>query len=660
VTNGFTWTVTFSRSFGNVSLMTIAPQRLRTHNALTASVAPVTDGVQPADLLSFPLSAAQDSCSLNVDQAPQGACVAGNSDVQTLVLEAAAAAVSGNIVLYYGSDVQRVATTASAAAVAAAVSTLTGISGVSASKWDGSAGSDTRVHWYVTFPPSAGSVPTLLASSEELVESDASAQAQFFDSVLLRSSAERDNIAGTFTLSLGSDTTGSLSFGVTEQQVTTELELLNSVGRVEVVRDRSKRLAREGTLVSVATGGGVLTTTRDLCSAIASGDTFWVAGVPVVRDTACSANSVSLTVAWASPSVSGSPDVQVSAFGYEWRILFKVVVPDGDGLVLDSFRATPNSDWTGTGVRLNVQRPYGRKPLSLVLGARAEIQTVRTRAPRDPSSAGLGFKLALGAQTTSCIAWTATAADVKTALELLSTVERVSVTRSGDQSSASSLYGYLYTVEFWGSLAGQTVDELAVSAIGGACGSFPFGFSAQEQAGTQVLTHTVRDGYALAASAAQYVSLKSSAEYTVAVTPRSARLGFDPAAVTRASTASVVVAPGGRRVGHRAQLRLASPAEPAPGARRRGADHPDLGARERHRGHLDALVGRPLHGRAGVRHLGRGARGQVQIVNQRVQPRHQPDSVHAHYDGQRLRVARRLHGRRGRPRHAATRWRCRR
>ncbi len=97
------------------------------------------------------------------------------------------------------------------------------------------------------------------------------------------------------------------------------------------------------------------------------------------------------------------------------------------------------------------------------------------------------------------------------------------MTRSGDKSSAASLFGYLYTVEFWGSLAGQTVDELAVSAIGGACGSFPVGFSAQEQADTQVLTHTARDGYALAASAAQYVSLKSSAEYTVAVTPRSAR-----------------------------------------------------------------------------------------------------------------------------------------
>jgi hypothetical protein len=77
---------------------------------------------------------------------------------------------------------------------------------------------------------------------------------------------------------------------------------------------------------------------------------------------------------------------------YEWRILFKVA----DGLVLDSFRATPNSDWTGTGVRLNVQRPYGRKPLSLVLGARAEVQAVRTRDPRDPSSATLGLDARAG------------------------------------------------------------------------------------------------------------------------------------------------------------------------------------------------------------------------------------------------------------------------
>lgn len=78
-----------------------------------------------------------------------------------------------------------------------------------------------------------------------------------------------------------------------------------------------------------------------------------------------------------------------------------------------------------------------------------EVQTVSI----DNASSGGTFTLSLGAETTGTINWNAAAADVKTALELLTAISLVSVTGGPGPSSD-------WVIEFQGIQAGEAVVAL--------------------------------------------------------------------------------------------------------------------------------------------------------------------------------------------------------
>lgn len=86
------------------------------------------------------------------------------------------------------------------------------------------------------------------------------------------------------------------------------------------------------------------------------------------------------------------------------------------------------------------------------VGTDTEIQSIAVVSDRQIAQGHyrLSFEYPLtNVQTSACVAWNATAAEVKTALEGLSNVDRVYVDRTGSGDSQSS-FGYAYSVYFTG------------------------------------------------------------------------------------------------------------------------------------------------------------------------------------------------------------------
>ena len=201
---------------------------------------------------------------------------------------------------------------------------------------------------------------------------------------------------------------------------------------------------------------------------------------------------------------------------FEWVLMFKQ--HDAN---LNMLRVVPQSDFLGIGAMLNVKRPRGSTRYNFLVGNRHEIQTLDLQATTSAVTAG-SFKLEMLDTTgttlsTACINWGAEAmgatGTVQYELEQLASVDKVSVSRSGDGSSLSD-YGYSYTVTFYGTVGSDNVNELSVSNLGtgtGGCTAFTGG------ANHEALTDTKFGSSALANANHQYVALKSSSTYTIRV-----------------------------------------------------------------------------------------------------------------------------------------------
>jgi hypothetical protein len=143
-----------------------------------------------------------------------------------------------------------------------------------------------------------------------------------------------------------------------------------------------------------------------------------------------------------------------------------------------------------------------------------EVQRL-TLTATEPLLAGSGFRLqyteftaAAGlsapvyTSAATCLSWSATAAEVKAALELLAEIDEVQVVRSCDASNACA-YGYTWDVSFTGALVRGNVQQLQFAAC-----STPL----LTASGTGTLTtSTVNEGEALGTSTPLYtVTLNST------------------------------------------------------------------------------------------------------------------------------------------------------
>jgi uncharacterized protein YpmB len=199
-----------------------------------------------------------------------------------------------------------------------------------------------------------------------------------------------------------------------------------------------------------------------------------------------------------------------------WTILFRAY--DGD---LNTLQVIPDADFLGKGAQIHVRRPRGVKALSHIIGNHDEIQTITLRHTGSDVTNGT-FKLQIGADTTSCITWGTdahgTAGAMKESLEALSTVDRVTVTRSSDTPNK---YTYVYTVHFWGEVTGDmNIPEITVPSGSFADGANCYAF--EGGANHEVLIHTSRDATALANHDHRYIALQRNTEYHVRVSAKNA------------------------------------------------------------------------------------------------------------------------------------------
>jgi hypothetical protein len=130
---------------------------------------------------------------------------------------------------------------------------------------------------------------------------------------------------------------------------------------------------------------------------------------------------------------------------------------------------------------------------------------------------------------------------VQTAISGITGIDEVTVERTGDGSvTSTSLYGYVYTVYFWGEYTTTAVAQLTIPTANlgaGSCAAFVGG------AAHTVLVATLRAGIADGSINHVYTSLAENTAYTVRVSAKNA-MGYGAGVVAVASTANFGVIPG--------------------------------------------------------------------------------------------------------------------
>ena len=210
------------------------------------------------------------------------------------------------------------------------------------------------------------------------------------------------------------------------------------------------------------------------------------------------------------------------ANSYERAILFKSATAK-----MRTVRATVEaSDWRGTNVQLHTRRQDGVAAGTLQLGGMSAVQTVFFRATSAAASAaaaasGAKFQLFLGPDMAGNFTYGASAAQWQAKLNQLLNVDTVQVTRNGDGQSATSFYGYAYTVTFIGQYGLEGVPQMTSSVA--------------NLTNVNVYHNTLRQAEYLADHSARYIALKEATAHTLRVKAVNAQ-GLSPP--TRAVTVS--------------------------------------------------------------------------------------------------------------------------
>ena len=243
--------------------------------------------------------------------------------------------------------------------------------------------------------------------------------------------ADSNSILGFFTLTFDGETTERLAHNAEadgDKSVESALERLPNVGDVEVTRAYSWRSIPE-LAFDLTTGSNVLSEVggnHSLGDIIAVGDRIRV-GEETHSVASVGVSTVTLDDAYTGPSGS-SVTISAWAFGFEWTVTFLSHVGEQPLLI-----ASPADNWAGT------------NPV---------IETSRVQEGQGPISGT--FRLGFGGERAHPLPHDADASLVKQALESLSTVGEVDVSRFVNNN------GFNYFVTFLtelGDLELMTVDD---------------------------------------------------------------------------------------------------------------------------------------------------------------------------------------------------------
>ena len=243
---------------------------------------------------------------------------------------------------------------------------------------------------------------------------------------------------------------------------------------------------------------------------LAVGDLVWIGEEELTVKTVA-AQSFSVGGSAARYAYEGATAFR-SGKAYERAILFKATNPSGLKVSLRTVRVTVEDNWRGTNVQVHTHRQDGVAAGTLQLGALSEVQTVFFRAVSPAASAaaatsGATFQLKLGADMVGNFTYGASASLWQTKLNTLLNVDSIQVTRTGDGVSASSFYGYAYTVTFWGQYGLEGVPQMTSSV---ANLTNPGGL-------INVYHNTIRDAEYLADASARYIALNGNTAHTLRV-----------------------------------------------------------------------------------------------------------------------------------------------
>ena len=253
---------------------------------------------------------------------------------------------------------------------------------------------------------------------------------------------------------------------------------------------------------------------------LAVGDMVWV-GEEEMTVNAVAAQSFSVSGGTVRYGYEGATAFH-SGRGYERAIVFKATNPSALKVSLRTVRVTVEDNWRGTNVQVHTHRQDGVPVGTLQLGALSEVQTVFFRAVSPAASiaaatSGATFQLMLGPDTVGNFTYGASAAVWQTKLNTLLNVDSIQVSRTGDGVSASSFYGYAYTVTFWGQYGLEGVPQMTSSVTNL---TNPGGL-------INVYHNTIRDAEYLADASARYIALNGNTAHTLRVKAIN-RMGISP------------------------------------------------------------------------------------------------------------------------------------
>ena len=285
---------------------------------------------------------------------------------------------------------------------------------------------------------------------------------------------------------------------------------------------------------STLLGNLTLYITAPLSGYLAANDTIWIGLYQLTVLVTPAAGDVTLLC------LGQVDNAFEGAVGFYWSKGFeRSIVIKAAAVGVRSARALMMSDLRGTNLVVTTDHTDGVEPSSVLLGSLFAVQTVSFRPDSLAASIALAaapssqYQLALGSEITTAtnLSYGSSGDIWEAALESLSNVDRVSVTRLGDGISAQYAFGYIYTIKFWG--------------VYGTRGPFPqLTVMSNNLAGINVYQDTVQPGEIMSHYSDRYSALNESTLYYVRLSAFNTRGMSKPSNIVAASTALFAGLPG--------------------------------------------------------------------------------------------------------------------
>jgi hypothetical protein len=197
------------------------------------------DGKLPGDYGVYIMDTGK-ICGTTLDSLEQGTCAYGTHEVQT-ILTSSDTEIRGSFKLVLrGMRTSKMPYNASAAQVKEALEALESQREVEVTRIPIKMG----YSWFVTFASDNGPMDTMVAESDYLVGEES--VVAVYDTIILTSNAQKNDISGHFRIHIGDEYTEQLAYDVPAETMRIKLELLDGVGRVEITRQQANNTYTEG------------------------------------------------------------------------------------------------------------------------------------------------------------------------------------------------------------------------------------------------------------------------------------------------------------------------------------------------------------------------------------------------------------------------------